>query len=160
MNKLPPIEKIHEAYSALADGRVRMDPDNRRAEVDSSDGSKTYTVTWPEVNPQADGSLPQAVYTSNDNATYWKLYPGYPILAVMMLQGLLPYDRDMSRQWGGVNWTELNNRYRRDYAKAVDSVIAERGLDPDAVSRAVGEVYNALPDMPVSIRRGSLRPPR
>ncbi len=37
--KLPPIEKIPEAYGAIADGRVSMK--NSSAEVVSSDGSKT-----------------------------------------------------------------------------------------------------------------------
>jgi len=45
------------------------------ASVDSSDNTKRYTVTW-------DGS----VYTSNDNASIWQEYAGYPMIAVLMLQ--------------------------------------------------------------------------
>ena len=54
--KLPPIEKIPEAYGAIADGRVSMK--NSSAEVVSSDGSKTYHVRW------ADG-----FYSSDDNGS-------------------------------------------------------------------------------------------
>lgn len=149
MEKLPPREKVNEAWSALADGRVRLDRDNSRAEVDSSDGSKTYTVTW-------DGDC----YTSNDNATYWKLYPGYPVIAVMMLLGRLPYNSDMAEQWAGVNWTRLNNDFKRDYAKAVNKVIEERNLDSAAVTEAVNEVCTALADLTGKVKRGSLRPPK
>ena len=39
--KLPPIEKIPEAYSAVADERVAMG--EHSAKVRSSDGTKTYT---------------------------------------------------------------------------------------------------------------------
>lgn len=44
MKKLPPIEKIHEAYSAIADDRVKML--ENKAEVESSDYQKKYLVTW------------------------------------------------------------------------------------------------------------------
>ena len=43
MEKLPPIEKVYEAWSAVADGRVALHPDERRAAIASSNGAKTYT---------------------------------------------------------------------------------------------------------------------
>ena len=42
MQKLPPIEKFYEAYSALADDRVNMG--ENEATVTSSDGAKAYKV--------------------------------------------------------------------------------------------------------------------
>lgn len=79
MKKLPPIEKIYEAWSALADRRVEEDSGSEAeceakntenwtasqgaAYVFSSDGSKVYRVTWKH-----------AVYTSNGNASYWQGY--------------------------------------------------------------------------------------
>ena len=74
MEKLPPVEKIYEAWSAVADGRVAIDEAARKATVVSSDRTREYTVSWSD-----DGS----VYTSNDNATYWRGYAGYPVIAVM-----------------------------------------------------------------------------
>ncbi len=61
MKKFPPIEKILEAYTAIADGHVKLE------------------------NDQA------LVTSSNDNASYWQGYLGYPGIAVLMLQGKLPY---------------------------------------------------------------------
>ena len=63
MKKLPPIEKIYEAYSAVADNRVMMPTpeeglllgETGEAIVRSSDGSRSYTVTWHDDT-----------YTSND----------------------------------------------------------------------------------------------
>ena len=72
MKKLPPLEKVFEAYSAIADGRVAVD--GQEARVRSSDGAKEYTVTW-------DGD----VYASDDSTTYWQGYAGYPVLAVLLL---------------------------------------------------------------------------
>ena len=74
MEKMPPVEKIYEAWSAVADGRVTIDDAARKATVVSSDRTREYTVSWSD-----DGS----VYNSNDNATYWRGYAGYPVIAVM-----------------------------------------------------------------------------
>lgn len=43
MKKFPPIEKILEAYTAIADGHVKLE--NDQALVTSSNEAKTYTVT-------------------------------------------------------------------------------------------------------------------
>ena len=42
--KLPPIQKILEAYTAIVDKHVNLTKD--QAEVTSSNGAKTYTVNW------------------------------------------------------------------------------------------------------------------
>ena len=77
MGKLPPAAKVYEAYSAIADKRVELH--EQEAYVTSSDESKRYTVRFQDD-----------VYSSNDNATIWQHYAGYPILAVLMLQKRLP----------------------------------------------------------------------
>jgi hypothetical protein len=79
---MPPVAKVYEALSATADGRVRITASGR-AEVVSSEGDKTYTVEWSE-----DGRL----FSSNDNASYWQGYAGYPIVAVLLATGRIPYD--------------------------------------------------------------------
>ena len=73
MEKLPPIEKIYEAYSAIADCRIRISTNS--AEILSSDNRKSYYVQW-------DGDT----YKSNDSATYWNGNAGYPILAILMIK--------------------------------------------------------------------------
>lgn len=151
MEKLPPIEKVYEALSAVADGRVTLRPGKRQATVASSNGAKTYTVSWSE-----DGRT----YSSNDNATYWQGYAGYPVIAVLMEQGILPLDRAVAEDFAHVNWTELNERFRRDYARAVRAVVDERGLDADQVEAAARSVYDALAGLDLSIKRGSAKPPK
>ena len=83
MEKMPPIQKIYEAYTVLADDRFDLSPDELR--VRSSDGSKEYTVI-------KDGDT----YRANDNGTYWQGYPGYPVIAALLLDGALPYDADVA----------------------------------------------------------------
>ena len=142
MRKLPPPEKAAEAYSAIADGRVTLFAAEERAEVISSDGEKKYAVAWR-------GN----VYTSTDNATRWQGYAGYPVLAVLMLQGRLPLDREVAALFSGINWTELNRTHRRDYAAALDAVVRARNMDAAAVRAAMDQVFERLSALDVEIRR-------
>ena len=141
MEKLPPIEKIPEAWSAIADERVVFEADNT-ASVDSSDRTKRYSVHWEEN-----------VYAADDSATVWAGYPGYPVLAVLMKQGILPLDMEIAEMFQNVNWKELNTRFRRKYDEALAFVIQERGLDAKRVHAAMEAVYAALETMDLEIRR-------
>lgn len=147
MEKLPPIEKIYEAYSALADERVSMREAESQASVTSSDGTKHYTITWKDGH-----------YTSNDSATYWAGYPGYPVLAVWMKQGILPCNMDIAGLFQGVPWKELNQQYKRKYDKAVVAVMEERQLDAETIKADVQKVYEAIKALNLTVGRGKGRP--
>ncbi|SHH56481.1 hypothetical protein SAMN02745823_00306 [Sporobacter termitidis DSM 10068] len=150
MEKLPPVEKIYEAYSAIADGRVAMR--TGEAAVRSSNGQKEYTVTWDDK-----------AYTSNDSATYWQGYAGYPVIAVLLLQGRLPLDRGAAAKFKGIDWTALNTRFKRDYAKAAAAVFDAMDCDAGTKDRIRAEaerVYKAIKELDIVIKRGALRPPK
>ena len=145
MEKMPPIEKIHEAYSAIADGRVRMTGDTE-AYIRSSGGEKEYTVRW-------DGNT----YYSDDSASYWQGYPGYPVIAVLMLQGRLSLDRKIAASFSGVNWSVLNKKYKRNYAKAAAEVLSSikaNGGDVAAVNTEIEKVYEEIRQLDIAVRRG------
>ena len=147
MEKLPPIEKIYEAYSVLADERLDMKEEQNEAVITSSDQAKHYTVRWEGTH-----------YTSNDNATFWAGYPGYPVLAVWMAQGILPVNREIAGQFRQVNWNELNRQYRRNYSKAAEAVMQERGMDIPAVRQEAEHVFDVLKDLPYTVGRGKGKP--
>ena len=140
MNKLPPIEKIYEAYTAIADGRVTLK--EGYAEVFSSDRKKCYTVSF-------DGNI----YSSDDNASFWQGYAGYPVIAVLFLQGKLPFHADTAKLFKGINWNSLNKEYKRDYHAAAESVMKERDLDIKAIEEETKIVYDALKDLDIEIKR-------
>lgn len=149
MKKMPPIEKIYEAYSAIADGRVTLNEDS--AKVASSNGEKQYIVTWKNN-----------VYTSNDNASYWQGYAGYPMIAVLMLQGKLTLNRDIAYCFKGINWTELNKKYKAKYAKAVEEILdglKEKDIDCNEISLEVKKVYRQIEELEINCKRSSIRPP-
>lgn len=135
--KMPPKAKIYEALSAVADGRVHLKGANE-AEVASSTGERTYTVRW---------STDVRHITSNDNASHWQGYTGYPIIAVLLFLGKIDYERKTAKLLAGVPWKLLNDSFKRDYTKAVDHVLKEveaRGGDRTAIVREVENIFSQL----------------
>ena len=145
MDKLPPKEKIYEAYSALADKRVTLKDDH--GEVLSSDRSKSYTIAFEEN-----------VYSSNDNSTYWQGYAGYPVIAVLFLQGKLPFKKETADKFKDINWNSLNKQFKRDYKTAAEYIMKERQLDYQSIEEETDKVYEALKNLDIVIKRGKLRP--
>ena len=137
---MPPIEKVYEAWTALADGRVAMH--GGYATVASSDGAKEYTVRFSGDQ-----------YTSDDNATFWQGYPGYPVIAVLMLQDKIPYDKEEARLWKDINWTELNKKYKNKYAEAVRQIAEEKGINQKKAAESAQLVMEALSSLPIEIKR-------
>ena len=133
--KLPPRAKVFEAFTAVADGRVRFTGPGS-ATVASSGGDKTYDVEWSD-----DGRTVSA----NDNASYWQGYLGYPIVAVLLARGELYAAEVAIAALAGVPWNELNQRYRRDYDAAVAHVLGE--LPHDDASTVETEVDRVLADL-------------
>ena len=150
MKKMPPFEKIYEAFSAIADGRVR--PAGDGYEVASSGSGKLYAVTEKE-----------GVWSSSDSATYWQGYPGYPVIAALLLRGVLPLRPELASRFAGIDWTGVNSRHKRDYAAAAAEVldgIRAAGHDTGELERYAREVYVSLEALDIAVRRGSVRPPK
>lgn len=135
--KMPPKAKIYEAMSAVADGRVAV-TGHTKAQVTSSSRDRVYDVEW-----SADASE----ITSNDNASYWQGYTGYPIIAVLMTIGKISFDINNAKILAGVPWKELNTRFKRNYEKAIDYVlnqIQEKGTDRSAIVQEADKIYKQL----------------
>jgi hypothetical protein len=135
--KMPPLAKVYEALGAIGDGRVRIE-DAYHASVTSSDGAKVYTVETSE-----DGTE----ISSNDNASFWQGYLGYPAIAVLIARGLIDADENATRALAGVAWKELNTRYRNDYDRTLEHVLEDavaRGDDVDAIRVAAAAVLEAV----------------
>lgn len=141
MEKLPPIEKIPEAYSAIVDGRVEI-TDNT-ALVKSSDLKKVYTIKWHDN-----------MYYSNDNSTYWQNYPGYPVLAVLMLQDRLPYNESITSYFKNVNWHKLNEENKRDYKASVSQILSSLSdSDQKTVYDEIDKVYEVIKSLDITLTK-------
>jgi hypothetical protein len=150
--KMPPRAKVFEAFTAVADGRVRIAGPGSAAVISSS-GDKTYDVEWDE-----DGRT----VTANDNASYWQGYVGYPIVAALLLLGRLHADDAAVNAMAGVAWHDLNRRFRRDYEAALSQVLGElatRGGDPALVEHEVAAVLRQLSALDLRREGRGRRPP-
>lgn len=154
MEKLPCAEKVYEAWTAIEDGRARLSDDGQTCSVTSSDGSKRYTVSR-ETAP--DG---REVYRSNDNATYWQGYAGYPVIAMLMLERKLPLDLTVAGWFAGVDWHAVNAAHKGDYAAAVAAVEAERHFKKERVTHAAQDaekVLEALASLDIQVGRNGAK---
>jgi hypothetical protein len=153
---MPPLIKVYEAMGAIADGRVRPADNNTPPliwDVVSSDGTKTYRV---EISP--DGRE----ISSNDNASYWQGYLGYPAIAVLLARGTLRASAESTRALAGIPWKELNRRFKNDYERTVEEVariVAERGGDFSAIRREATSILEALAAL-APLRGPRRHPPR
>lgn len=150
--KLPPRIKIYEALGAVADGRVAVS--NEGAFVKSSSGRKTYEVLF---------DAPSKELSSNDNASYFVGYLGYPAVAFLLASGTIAFDREVARWLAGIAWKDVNTKLRNDYHKVeafVRKRVADQGGDLSRVDIEIERITEQLQDLaPV---RGSRRkrPPR
>lgn len=140
--KYPPIEKIAEAYSVIADNRIEKIDENSFL-ITSSNGEKSYKVVSKDNR-----------YRSNDSATKFQRYAGYPILAVLMYKGLLPVPDGLLPDFAGINWNAINKKYKRDYAAALNAALEEKHLSSNAISAIKEEMricYNKFKDLNIAI---------
>ncbi len=138
--KLPPKAKIYEAYTCIADNRIEMK--ENEATVTSSDNKKTYQIKWKDED-----------YSSTDNATFWQGYPGYPVLAVLMLQNKLNYKKEIANLFANINWHALNEKYKRDYDAAIEEVLNTIKYDQKLIKEETDKIYEELKNMTINIKR-------
>ena len=133
---MPPRIKVLEALGAIADNRIKK-IDDKVYEVTSSDGTRKYRVIVDFDN--------RKVY-SNDNGTKLRGYVGYPIIAVLMLNGILPFNEKLSKALKGIPWKKLNETYKR-YAiveKIVKGLAQKNGVKPYEIDLFVEDVLRKL----------------
>jgi hypothetical protein len=150
---MPPKAKIYEALSAVADGRVVL-AGQTTAHVQSSSRNKTYLVEW---------SQDICEITSNDNASYWQGYMGYPLIAVLLKIGKLSYHPDIAGQLAGVPWKDINDKFKRDYDRAVDFVldhIEAKGVKRTEMTSEADKIYRQLSSLELKHLQRRRQPPK
>lgn len=110
----PPLNKIYEALGAIADNRVEIE--DNTAKVYSSSRSKYYDVVYdPKKNE----------ITSNDNASFWVGYLGYPSISFLLAKGIVDYDKVLLEYLKGFMWKDINQKFKNDFEKT-DAYIDEQ----------------------------------
>ena len=136
---MPPKEKIPEALTAVIDNRVVID--GNKAKVKNSDLTKEYTIVWKNN-----------LFYSNDNSTYWAGYIGYPIIAVLFIEGKLLFDENIAKVFSHINWNELNKKNKRDYKKSVEDIVSSLN-DKEKIYDYIDKVYKELETLNIKLTR-------
>jgi len=147
MLRAPPKIKVLEALGAVMDGRVHVISEVE-CRVESSDGSRIYSVYV---------DLDKGLAYSDDNGTRYRGYVGYPIIAFLMVKGVVPMDEELGRGLRGIPWRKLNEEYRSysEVMRIVVSRLEELGIDKDRVDAYIDRVIEVLRGLKLT-----LRPPR
>ncbi len=136
MLKVPPRVKVLEALGAIADGRIKI-VNEHKALVTSSEGDKLYRVYYyPNLNAA----------NSTDNGTRFRKYVGYPIIALLMVEGVLPFNKEFSEALKGIDWKRINSKFK-DYSKTeeyVFSIVKSKGVDPKQLESFVVGVLDKI----------------
>lgn len=162
--KTPPIIKVYEALGAVADGRV-LSPlhledstpslrqgKKKETRVASSDGLKKYDVAW-----DSDTNTIMA----NDNGSYWMGYLGYPSIAFLMKEGVLPYDEAVGGLLKGIKWKEINTKHKNDFEKTKEEIFSGMLSENCARVKAFGEkVLKEIEKLGIGKLGKRTRPPK
>ena len=135
----PPRIKILEAIGSIGDERIKV-LDDKKAQVVSSRGDKVYKVVLIEK----EGNVFHTY--SNDNGTIYRGYIGYPIIAFMMVKGIIPIDKEVMKAMSGVPWKDLNERYKK--YSIVENIVLSRaermGVSRDIIMDYINIVMKKL----------------
>lgn len=113
--KHPPIIKIYEAISSVADNRVEVSGNSGK--VYSSSRNKFYEIYY-------DPSIQSIM--ANDNGSYWKGYLGYPSIAFLMRVGILSYDSNAGSLLNNISWKDINQKFNNDFDKTLDYILSSK----------------------------------
>jgi len=149
---MPPKIKIYEALGAIGDRRIELDGDN--AKLYSSSGNKFYIIRYNSENNE--------IY-SNDNASFFVGYLGYPAIAFLFARGLLQYDVKIAEALTGIKWKDINQRHKNNFEKTmleVNSILESKGFNPEKVADDTSKIMEHLESLDLQKPLTLIKPPK
>lgn len=138
---LPPRIKILEALGSIADKRITKINDGEYKVV-SSTGEREYTVRVDLKNLKID---------STDSGSVYKGYLGYPSIAVLMLEGVLPFSEKISNALKGIKWKELNEKYKAYWKTefVVKKIAQRKDVNEKEINDFVNKVMEKIKELKI-----------
>ena len=150
--KKPHISKIYEALTAIADARIELVGENKARCYSSSKG-KFYEV---EFDPETDSIM------ANDNTAFYTDAVSYPMIALLMLKGIIIYDPKLLGMLKEIVWKDINQKFKNDYDKAIEFVLAElksKNIDTVFIQSEIGKIYELACNLQLNYLGEKIKPP-
>lgn len=151
--KKPHITKVYEALTAIADKRIEKIMPNK-AKVFSSSKGKFYEVEYdPETN----------AITCNDNSAYYTDTLSYPMIAYLMLEGVIKYNPKLLEPLSGILWKDINTKFKNNWESGIFHVLAilvEKGYDKKFIEQEIDTIYQQVKKLEIKQLGEKQRPPK
>lgn len=151
---LPPhISKIYEALTAIADNRIEMVGENE-AKITSSSRGKFYTITY---DPTTSSIM------SNDNTAYYTGSISYPMIALLMLKGVINYDKSLLAPLSNIVWKDVMQKYKNDYDKGIEHVLNDlsvKGINIEEMKVKIIPIYDQALSLKLNYLGKKIMPPK
>jgi hypothetical protein len=151
---LPPhISKIYEALTAIADKRIELVSENE-ARITSSSRGKFYTITY---DPTTNSIM------SNDNTAYYTGSVSYPMIALLMLKGIITYDQSLLSPLSNIVWKDIMQKYKNDYDKGIEHVLSDlagKGIDVIDIKIKISPIYQQASSLTLNYLGKKVLPPK
>lgn len=144
---------VYEALSAIADGRFELTGENTAKSTSTSRG-KFYEV---EYDPKT------ASIMSNDNMAYYAGEISYPMVAMLLVKGVIKYDEKILKGLKAIPWKDINQKNKNDYMKSVDEVLGDlklKGIDIEHVRTECNRIYEEVKQMKLNYLGNKKIPPK
>jgi hypothetical protein len=128
---------VHEALSALADGRFELIDENN-AKCTSTSQGKFYSVKY---DPKTHSIM------SNDNMAYYRDEISYPMVAMLLKKGEIEFDQEILVYLKNIKWKDINQKNKNDYMKSVNEVLGyleAQGVDIELISNEVDRIFEFI----------------
>jgi outer membrane lipoprotein-sorting protein len=160
--ELPPQFKIYEALGAVADERIEVlesesglfEEEIITAKQYSSSRNKFYTISY---NPHTQQIM------SNDNATWFVGYLGYPAISLLLHLAVLKYNKSILEYFTDIKFKDINQKYKNDFTQSeteIRRILEDRGLDLAVYDEESDKIYQQLKDLKLSQLGEKVRPPK
>ncbi len=160
--KQPPLIKIFEALGTLGDkDRIKpCAPSEKRSKselcwrVYSSERNKFYLV---RANKDFNA------LTANDNGSYWQGYLGYPMIAVLLQEGLVKFNHRLADDLRGIPWKKINTRFKNNYEKTIEyclNLLERKGWQKKEVLKEINKIRGQLNNLKIKKLGPRIPPPR
>lgn len=174
--ELPPEFKVYEALGALADNRIELVNKNEKLTLEDNPSKEKVVVENDEniIEARQFSSTKNKFYTikynpatsqimTNDNATWFVGYLGYPALSLLLYIGSINFNKDILPYFKNIPFKEINQKNKNVFSKTqleINKILEDKGLSTKLIETEVSSIFNQLANLALKPLGKKVRPPK